>query len=165
MTDRPSHDTPRAPSLSVKLAAALLALRDETGEPLIPYEHAKLMTADQVASLFRFDHYPIRWTDGGPTLPWNIVPRLIAADKHKTFKDNGTGRGDLTDIAHDRALRTMEAVHRARMAECAGSRKLASKVIASLEADRPKPKSRIPSRPFSKQHRPLQSRNDLRRRK
>lgn len=67
-------------SLETKLAAALLALGH------IPYEHAKLMTARQITSLYQFDHYPIRKDDNGPDEPWNIAPRLILAHRLKTSK-------------------------------------------------------------------------------
>lgn len=78
--------TRTTPSLKIKLAAALLQLRDERGELLIPHEHAKLMTADQIISLFAFDHYPIRYDDGGPAEPWNLQPLTILAHRRKTAK-------------------------------------------------------------------------------
>lgn len=67
-------------ALKTKLASALLALGD------IPYEHAKLMSADQICSLYHFDHYPIRKADGGPDEPWNLQPLMIAAHREKTDK-------------------------------------------------------------------------------
>ncbi|MCD9817620.1 hypothetical protein [Bradyrhizobium japonicum] len=95
--------------LRVKCAAALLALTDDKGEPLIPWEHAKEMTSDQIISLFQFDHYPIRAEAGGPALPWNLVPRLIRAHRRKTAKI------DLPEIAHIRAVTKSEAEFRARL--------------------------------------------------
>jgi hypothetical protein len=75
---------------NVKLASTLLQMKrpDETGKlvPVIPHEHAKLMTADQIISLFHFDHYPIRKTDGGPDEPWNLEPRPIREHRVKTAK-------------------------------------------------------------------------------
>lgn len=65
-------------SLKAKLAATLLKLGH------IPYEHSKQMTADQIISLFHFDHWPIRHADGGPDEPWNLEPRLIADHREKT---------------------------------------------------------------------------------
>jgi hypothetical protein len=61
-------------------------LKDDAGAPLIPWEHAKQMTSAQIISLFHFDHYPIRHEAGGPSLPWNLVPRLIRAHRRKTAK-------------------------------------------------------------------------------
>lgn len=72
--------------LKTLLASALLQLRDAGGMPLISYEHSKLMTADQICSLFNFDHYPIRKADGGPDEPWNLQPLLIKAHRIKTAK-------------------------------------------------------------------------------
>lgn len=71
-------------SLLTKLAATLLQLRGPDGEPLIPYEHAKLMSAEQICSLYEFDHYPIRKADGGPDEPWNLQPLGIIAHRIKT---------------------------------------------------------------------------------
>src|SRR5258708_10808167 len=53
----------------------------------VSYEPSKLMTADQIISLFHFDHYPIRHADGGPDEPWNLPPRLIKAHRVKTKRD------------------------------------------------------------------------------
>jgi hypothetical protein len=57
----------------------------------VTYEHSKLMTADQIISLFQFDHYPIRHADGGPDEPWNLPPRLIKAHREKTAKVDQPG--------------------------------------------------------------------------
>lgn len=70
----------KAPTLSNKLASALLALG------YVDHEHAKLMTDAQVISLFHFDHYPIPHAHDGPTIGWNLVPRLIKAHREKTAK-------------------------------------------------------------------------------
>ncbi len=72
--------------LKILLAASLCQLTDAEGNPLIPYDHAKLMTPDQVLSLFQRDHYPIRKIDGGPDIHWNIVFRFIPAHRLKTAK-------------------------------------------------------------------------------
>ena len=62
----------RGPSLTTKLAAALLTMRvmNDEGvlEPIIPHEHAKLMTADQVA---------IAWAGTHGAVPM-IGPRSLA---------------------------------------------------------------------------------------
>lgn len=137
----------RAPTLTNKLAAALLQSRGEDGALLIPYEHAKLMSDDQVISLFEFDHYPIRWVDGGPTAGFNLVPRLKAGHSFKTNVDNGTGRGDKTDIARDRKIAANHEAFRARL------------LAPDKGRDQPKPRSSFP------QGRKLQSRSTFRRRK
>lgn len=71
-----------------KLAAVLLQMLrpDETGKlaPIIPYEHAKLMSADQIISLFQFDHYPIPKAHDGPDEPWNLQPLPIMEHRKKT---------------------------------------------------------------------------------
>jgi hypothetical protein len=77
------------PNLTTKLASALLQIKGEDGQPLIDWEHAKLMSSTQIVSLFQFDHYPIRHEAGGPAEAWNLVPRLIVAHREKTKKDVG----------------------------------------------------------------------------
>lgn len=79
----------KEPSLTVKLAATLLTLRHEVDGQLVPiftFEEAQALSAEQICSLFQFDHYPIRHDDGGPIEPWNLVPRLIKAHREKTAK-------------------------------------------------------------------------------
>lgn len=68
--------------LKTKLASALLALGD------IPYDHAKEMTADQLISLYHFDHGMLH-ESGHPQrdMYWNITPRLIKAHRVKTRQD------------------------------------------------------------------------------
>lgn len=78
--------TRRHLSVKTKLAAALLQVRDAQGDPFISWEHAKAMSADQIISLFHFDHYPLRHEAGGPDEPWNLVPTLIAEHRRKTAK-------------------------------------------------------------------------------
>lgn len=121
-------------SFKTKLAAALLQMLrpDEDGKlvPVIPYADAKLMTADQIISLFHFDHYPIRKADGGADEPWNLTPRPITEHREKTAKK------DKPELAKSARLR----------GETGRGRKQA-----------------IPSRPFSKDHRPLRSRNTFQR--
>ena len=71
-------------NMEIKLAAALLQLRDDAGFKLIPYQHAKAMSAAQIISLFEFDHWPIPRAEGGLDQPWNIVPLFIAEHRRKT---------------------------------------------------------------------------------
>jgi len=65
-------------SLKTKLASALLALHQ------IPHSQAQRMTADQIISLYHFDHDPIPHAHGGPDEPWNLTPLLKAAHLEKT---------------------------------------------------------------------------------
>lgn len=103
----------RTPPLAVKLAAALLQMKrpdaDGVLQPVIPYEHAKLMTAAQIISLFRFDHYPIRHENDGPDEPWNITPRPIIEDRLKT------ARVDLPASHKSRRINAAEAAHASAM--------------------------------------------------
>lgn len=79
-------------SLKTKLAAALLTMvrPDEAGNlvPFIPHEHAKLMSDDQIISLFQFDHDPIPHAPpfNGPDEAWNLTPRPIMEHRTKTAK-------------------------------------------------------------------------------
>lgn len=74
--------------LKTKLASALcqMLMPDENGNlvPVIRYEDSKLMTEDQVLSVFGWDHYPIRKADGGPDVHWNLTPRPILGHRRKT---------------------------------------------------------------------------------
>ena len=74
--------------LKTKLAAALLTMRrpNDAGELelIISHDHAKLMSDDQIISLFHFDHYPIPHAHGGPDEAWNLEPRPIAEHREKT---------------------------------------------------------------------------------
>lgn len=80
-------------SLKTKLASALLALGD------IAYDDAKQMTADQLISLYHFDHNML-YESGHPQrdMYWNITPRLIKAHRDKT-------RRDMKIIAKSRRIR------------------------------------------------------------
>jgi hypothetical protein len=92
-------------SLLTKLASALLQLGH------IPYEDAKQMTAENICSLYVFDHHPVRHEDGGPELPWNLTPRLIKAHREKTAKI------DAPEAAKGRAIRKAQVAHAERMAQ------------------------------------------------
>lgn len=139
--------------LKEKLASALCQMLcdDGTGKlvPVIPYEHAKQMSADQVLSLWHWDHWPVRKVDGGPDLHFNIVPRLIADHLRKTRTI------DQPQIAkRKRIVRANDAA--------------VNRLLARADGEPPQPQRirvrSIPSRPFPKGHRPLHGRNDLRRR-
>lgn len=135
----------RAPNMTEKLAATILAWQRALGAP-IPREHAQAMTADQICSLIEFDHYPVRRVDGGTTHPDNLEPRFIAAHAEKTAK---------TDVPQ------------IRKADRLATAKAALDLYLATGEKPPLPNRRtrkIPSRPFSKQHRPLRSRSSFERR-
>ena len=77
MADRP-------PNLREKLAAALLEIQRLRGDP-IDREHARAMSAEQIASLFHF-HHDVYRALGGSNHPTNLTPMLIAAHRSRTAK-------------------------------------------------------------------------------
>lgn len=122
-------------SLKEKLAAALAQMLRDDGAgklvPVIPWDDAKQMTADQVLSLWAWDHYPRRHVDGGPDVHWNLVPRFIGEHREKTAKI------DIPEIAKGDRIRDRLAEFNARM--------------AAKDAGDPRPQRsarKIPSRPF-----------------
>jgi hypothetical protein len=123
----------KAPNLSTKLAAALLQIKDSDGAPLIDWEHAKLMSAEQINSLFQWDHFPIRHEAGGPTEPWNLVPRFIPEHRIKTSKI------DIPQIAKIRRITKAEEEFRQR--------------LLTPRPDREPRKSKWPKRPIGKRGR------------
>ena len=75
-------------SLREKLAAALSHMMvdvDGKLERAIPYDDAKRMTADEVLSIFQFDH-GIHEAIDGPTKHWNLTPRFILPHRAKTHE-------------------------------------------------------------------------------
>lgn len=73
----------RAPNLTEKNAALVLAWLEARGEP-IPHEHQQAMSAHQICSLVQYDHYPIRRVDGGTNHPSNLSVKLILGHREKT---------------------------------------------------------------------------------
>lgn len=129
--------------LTTKLAATLLALRDEqSGEPLIPYSDAKQMTAHQIVSLFAFDHGVLHALEPIDE-PWNLTPRLIIPHRRKSTRDTAI-------VAHVRQAATSQAIHNARMASKAGDYSGAARILATVpRPGRLRQKRKIASRPFS----------------
>lgn len=75
-------------SLREKLASALAHMMVEVDgklERAIPYDDAKKMTAEELCSLFHFDHNVYEGI-GGATVHWNLTPRFIAEHRRKTAK-------------------------------------------------------------------------------
>src|SRR4051812_26058654 len=77
-------------SLKTKLAAALLKMlkADDAGvlRPVIPFDEAKTLTADQIISRFHFNHHPIPHAHGGPDEPWNLDPEPVEHHREITAK-------------------------------------------------------------------------------
>lgn len=65
-------------NLKTKLASALLIVGG------IPHDHAKILSEDQILSLFQWHHYPIPKSppSNGPDVHWNLQPEFI-----KTHRD------------------------------------------------------------------------------
>lgn len=117
-------------SLKTKLAAAICVILE------IPHEHQLLMHEDQVLSLVHWDHYPIRKADGGPDEFHNICARTIRRHQKKTAEI------DIPQMAKSRRCREEAQRHRNAML---------TKLLGTIAASgRPRPKRKIPSRPFSK---------------
>ena len=127
-------------SLKTKLASALLALGH------VDYSHAKGMTADQIISLYAWDHGILHAIEPIDSF-WNLTPRLIAEHREKSKLDTAI-------VAKSKRIVRKEAAHRDRLSETresdmdTGTWRL-RKVPWAMEAVKwEAPKRRIPSRPF-----------------
>ena len=115
--------------LKTKLASALLTLGH------VDYAHAKGMTADQIISLYAWDHGILHAIEPNDSF-WNLTPRLIAEHREKSKRDTAI-------VAKSKRLVRKEAAHRARLS--------APWAMEAVKWERPK--RRIPSRPFpNKKH-------------
>lgn len=96
-------------SLKVKLASALLKMLkpDDAGvlRPVIPFDQAKSMTADQIISRFHFNHHPIPHACGGPDEPWNLDPE--PSEHHREI----TAKIDIPRIAKEKRVIKRESAH------------------------------------------------------
>lgn len=128
-------------SLKTKLAAALCALAGQDGTRRIPHEHAKLMSAEQIISLFDFHHSPVPHAEGGPDEPWNLDP--VLKPEHRIF----TAKVDVPGIAKRKRVAAKHSQHQAAMA---------AKITGEPAPRRSGRKIR--SRGFPKVHRPMRSR-------
>lgn len=128
-------------SLRQKLASALAHLMVEVDgklERAIPHEDARKMTAEDIISLYNFDHN-IFEAIGGPAEHWNLTPRFIAEHRRKTAKH------DLPAIAKsDRLSADHVAFQRRILAKGEKSRESDAEIMTT------KPRKKIPSRPFQK---------------
>lgn len=144
MTARPAR---REPPLSVKLDVALRALG--VTEAQINWSHEPALGLRPVNDAGT-DYVPPQHD------PAHIFIRKRPEHDAITFKDNGTGRGDLTAIAHVKRVAKKETAHKAVMA---------AKVAGEEPPAPPRRKRTIQSAGFPKGHRPLRSRSDLRRKR
>jgi len=120
--------------LKTRLAAALLTMQhdpDGTGklEPIIGYEEAKGLTDKQIIGRFDFDH-GIHEAIDGPTMAWNITPRVRAEHRRKTAQI------DIPQIAKTKRLERATAQHQGIMLAKSGQ----------AAPDVPPPVTRLPSR-------------------
>lgn len=134
-------------SLKVRLAATLLLIVDKDGNRVVSHDDAKLMSAEQIISLYEFHHSPIPKAEpfNGPDEPWNLEPRLIAEHSRITNKDNGTGRSDRKVIAKVRNT-IKKANERAERIEA----EQVGDPVRERGFKRRWPSREIPSRPFQK---------------
>jgi len=85
----------KPPTLRQKLASALLLMVRHDGfhddgqaryVPVIPFEEARQLTADEIIARFEFDH-GVYVTWGGSNHPTNLTPRLVPIHRAKTKRD------------------------------------------------------------------------------
>lgn len=75
----------KSPTMAEKLGSALLELQRLRGDP-IDREHAKMMHAEQICSLFQFDHAAGYACHGVGNHPAMLTPLFIAVHREKTAK-------------------------------------------------------------------------------
>lgn len=109
-------------SFKTMLAATLRELAQ------IPVAHAEQMTAEQIISLFVFDH-GVYHVHGGSDEHYNLTPLLIKPNREKTGKD-------VTQIRKTDRISVAQAEFRKR--------------LLTPRDQRPKKQSRWGSRPFQK---------------
>lgn len=122
-----SHET--------ELAAALLMYRDQDGNPWVRHEDAKLMSAEQVISLFERHHNVLHAHDG-PDEFWNImwVPFLLHRQRTREI--------DVPLAAKVKRLREAHAAHEHYRAT--GDEPVATKRVRKI------PSRPMQSRPFKR---------------
>lgn len=111
-------------SLRVKLASALAELQYLRGDP-IPWEQIKAMSADEMLSLFHWDHGELHAFTANNHFA-NLTPRLILAHREKSKRDTAI-------VAKSKRIAKKHAQHLTRMTE-----KLMAVEVRGDKADRPK---------------------------
>jgi hypothetical protein len=150
--------------LKEQLAAALrdMMVPDGDGgwERAIPWEHARDMTSDQVLSLFRRDHYPIRYEMGGPNVHWNC--QWLFKGDH----DRKTAKKDQPEIAKSKRITAAQkAFQSALLAKGVPTEESARAWNEETDSNgirivvKGKPKAKIKSRGFQKGQRKLEGRS------
>jgi hypothetical protein len=107
--------------LSVKLAACLLEILRLKGKP-IDMARAKTMSAQEIISLFDFNHIVLH-ANGGPADPWNLEPLLRAEHRERTAR---------IDIPAAAKARRIESKHQAFREQ------ILRKTLPSNEGEKPK---------------------------
>ena len=142
-------------SLRVKLASALAELQYLRGDP-IPWEQLKAMSADELLSLYSWDHGELHAFTANDHFS-NLTPRLILAHREKS-------REDTKKVAKSKRIAKKQAQHLTRMTEklmavdVRGARDdslaaAAKRFGMRLPGERPKrkwPSGPMQSRPFQK---------------
>jgi hypothetical protein len=130
----------------------------------------------EVRRRYELDHDPALANRAYDTEAGDFIPPQHDASKiflkekalhdEKTFgrkagaaKTVTTRNSDVGEAAHTRDIRDTELLHQAAMIEKAGDRPRAEAYRGLVRKSRLKPRRKIPSRPFSKQKRPLRSRS------
>lgn len=144
--------TRKNPNMSEKLAAALLIIQDLRGDP-IPFEDAKRMSAEQICSLFQWDHSAGFVAHGADNHPTGLTPRFIAEHRKKT------ATVDVPAIRKCDRISKAHAFHRKIVEAKAGRGMNAS----DDNAQPPKKKPHWRSPGFAKGYRPLKSRSTFQR--
>jgi hypothetical protein len=116
----------KEPTLTAKLAACI---RELLG---IPYEHAKLMTDDQMISLIQFDHI-----------------HHHALNKHEPWVDEHWNLDPLTIMIHRVKTRTIDVPQIAKTKRLTREHEEFQRLMLTPRAERPVKKSRWGSRPFN----------------
>lgn len=130
----------KTPTKAEKLAATLLELQRLRGDP-IDREHAKAMTAEQICSLFQFDHAAGYACHGADNHPTGLTPLLIADHREKTR------RFDVKAIAKVKRIKKAMVEFKRQMLVKAGWGEDASAPVVS---DRDKKAPRLRGRGFQK---------------
>jgi hypothetical protein len=97
----------KEPNMQDKLAATLLELWAARGDP-IPWQQARMMTAEQICSLVQFDHARKKCHEDN-NHPTNLTPMLYAAHREKTAKQ------DIPQIRKGRRLEKSHEEFRAKV--------------------------------------------------
>ncbi len=99
----------KAPNLTIKLASALLRIKNPDGSYLIPEPHRSSGTAEEIAGCVQWDHGVLH-AHGGGIEPQNLWPMLTADHREKS-------RPDTSKAAKAKRISADQEAFRARMLE------------------------------------------------